>query len=326
MKILLEVNNLKKYFPLYTGVVSKFRRRVPQLRAVDGVNFSIRKSEILGLVGESGCGKSTIGKLILLLYKPTDGQILFEGKNICKVSQNEIMNFRRSAQMIFQDAQTSLNRSKTVGKIIADPLEIHKIYNRKEIRERVSMLMELVGLSPKYVHRYPHEFSGGQKQRIGIARAIALNPKFIVADEPVSSLDVSAQAQIINLLIDLQNKYDLTYLFVSHDLSLVSQICDRVIVMYLGKFVEIGNAKELFQNPVHPYTQSLMQAVPVPDPRRKKGRLIIEGEISAPMGLQTGCSFHSRCKFKQDTCIREQPEIMEVEDQHLVACHFINSI
>lgn len=301
-------------------------RRVPLLRAVDGVNFSIGKSEILGLVGESGCGKSTIGKLILLLYEPTDGKIFFEGENICKISQNEIMNFRRSAQMIFQDAQTSLNRNKTVGKIIADPLEIHKICDRKEISGRVSMLMELVGLSPKYIHRYPHEFSGGQKQRIGIARALSLNPKFIVADEPVSSLDVSAQAQIINLLIDLQNKYDLTYLFVSHDLSLVSQICDRVIVMYLGKFVEIGNAKELFQNPVHPYTQSLMQAVLVPDPRRKKGRLIIEGEISAPMGLRTGCSFHSRCKFKRDSCIREQPKIMEVEDQHWVACHFFNSI
>ena len=322
---LMEVKNLKKYFPLYTGFLSKLIHRAPLLRAVDGVNFSIDKREILGLVGESGCGKSTIGKLILLLFEPTDGKIFFEGENICKISQNKIMNFRRSAQMIFQDAQTSLNRNKTVGKIIADPLEIHKIYGRKEIRERVSFLMELVGLSPKYIHRYPHEFSGGQKQRIGIARALSLNPKFIVADEPVSSLDVSAQAQIINLLIDLQNKYDLTYLFVSHDLSLVGQICDRVIVMYLGKFVEIGNSRELFNNPFHPYTQSLIQAVPIPDPRRKKKRFIIEGEISAPIGRQTGCSFHPRCKFKRNLCTREQPEILEVEDQHFVACHFYNS-
>jgi oligopeptide/dipeptide ABC transporter ATP-binding protein len=236
------------------------------------------------------------------------------------------MNFRRNAQMIFQDAQTSLNRNKTVGKIIADPLEIHKIYNKKEIRERVSTLMELVGLSPKYIHRYPHEFSGGQKQRIGIARALSLNPKFMVADEPVSSLDVSAQAQIINLLIDLQEKYDLTYLFVSHDLSLVNQICDRVIVMYLGKFVEISSAKKLFRNPIHPYTKSLMEAVPVPDPLKKKKRFIIEGEISAPIGLQTGCNFYPRCKFNQELCIREQPEIIEVGDQHWVACHFPNSM
>jgi oligopeptide/dipeptide ABC transporter ATP-binding protein len=323
---LIEVENLKKNFPLYTGFFSKLTSKVAFLRAVDGVNFSINKKEILGLVGESGCGKSTIAKLILLLYETTEGKIIFDGQNICKISQNEIMKFRRNAQMIFQDAQTSLNRNKTVGKIIADPLEIHKIYDKKEIRERVSILMELVGLSPKYIHRYPHEFSGGQKQRIGIARALSLNPKFIVADEPVSSLDVSAQAQIINLLIDLQEKYDLTYLFVSHDLSLVSQICDRVIVMYLGKFVEICNAKKLFRNPVHPYTKSLMEAVPVPDPLKKKKRFLIEGEIAAPIGLQTGCSFYSRCKFKRNTCIREQPEIIEVEDQHWVACHFSNSM
>ncbi len=325
MRRLLEVINLRKYFPLYTGFLSRFIQRVPLLRAVDGVDFAINKDEILGLVGESGCGKSTLGKLILSLFKPTSGEIYFDGKNINNVSRNEILNFRRNAQMIFQDAQTSLNRNKTVGKIIADPLEIHKIYNRRQIKEKVKELMELVGLSQKFVHRYPHEFSGGQKQRIGIARALALNPKFIVADEPVSSLDVSAQAQIINLLIDLQGKYGLTYLFISHDLALVSQICDRVIVMYLGKFVEVGSARKLFKDPMHPYTQSLLDAVPVPDPERKKDRLILEGEIPNPLNPPIGCSFHPRCKLKRDVCMGERAEMMEIEDEHWVACHLLNS-
>ena len=318
---LLQIDNLKMHFPIMRGVI--FQRQVGAIKAVDGLNFSMFKGETLGLVGESGCGKSTTGRAILQLYRPTDGNVVFEGKDLTKTSGEELRKMRRRMQMIFQDPYASLNPRMTVGSIISEPLEVHGIgSNRKERQERVQDLLKRVNLNPYFVNRYPHEFSGGQRQRIGIARALAVNPAFIVCDEPISALDVSIQAQIINLLEDLQEELGLTYLFIAHDLSVVRHISDRIAVMYLGKIVELADRDALYANPMHPYTQALLSAVPIPDPviESKRQRIILEGDVPSPANPPKGCHFNTRCPRVMDVCRQQEPPFKDYGDGHYAAC------
>jgi oligopeptide transport system ATP-binding protein len=315
---LLEVNHLKKHFPIKGGVFSK---TVGYVYAVDGVSFTLLKGETLGLVGESGCGKSTTGRTILRLIEPTAGEINFEGQNITRIEKGEMRSLRREMQIIFQDPYASLNPRMTVGSIIGEPLEIHKIAKGAEKTERVASLLDKVGLRPEDMRKYPHEFSGGQRQRIGIARALALNPKLIVCDEPVSALDVSIQAQVINLLEDLQEEFGLSYLFIAHNLNVVEHISDRVAVMYLGKIVELATDKVLYSNPQHPYTEALLSAVPVPDPTVQKKRVILQGDVPSPINPPSGCHFHTRCPYKEKICEETEPEFKDLGGGHWVACH-----
>lgn len=319
---LLKVENLQKYFPIRKGIV--VQRHVGDVKAVDGVTFDILRGETLGMVGESGCGKSTIGRTILRLLEPTDGKVTFEGKVLNDLSGEEMRKMRSQMQMIFQDPYASLNPRMRVGDIIGEPILIHGISNRVEREKRVRKLLDVVGLSPYHGARYPHEFSGGQRQRIGIARALSVNPKLIICDEPVSALDVSIQAQVINLLEDLQKEFNLTYLFIAHDLSVVKHISDRVLVMYLGKMVELSNSKELYKNPLHPYTIALLSAIPVPDPTVKKERIILKGDVPSPVNPPSGCHFHTRCPRVQEICKQQDPEFKDIGNGHYVACHFVN--
>jgi len=320
-EVLVEVTDLKKYFPIKSGIL--FQREVAAVKAVDGVSFKVYKGETLGLVGESGCGKSTTGRTILQLYRPTSGSVKYRGQEITNLKGESLRRMRREMQMIFQDPYASLNPRMSVGRIVAEPLVVHNIGTKKEREERVAELLEMVGLNPYFVRRYPHEFSGGQRQRIGLARSLALNPSFIVADEPISALDVSIQAQVVNLLQRLQEELGLTYLFIAHDLSMVRHLCDRVAVMYLGKIVEIAESEELYTNPLHPYTQALLSAVPVPDPavEEKRQRIILKGDVPSPINPPKGCNFNTRCPVSIDVCFETEPELVEVLPGHWVACH-----
>jgi len=319
--LLVDVHNLKIYFPVTAGFL--ISRKVADNKAVDGVTFDIRRGETLGLVGESGCGKSTTGRAILQLYKPTDGNIYFEGTDLTTLKGNDLRRMRRRMQMIFQDPYASLNPRMSVRDIVGEPLVIHKIGNTKERRERVAELMRIVGLNPYYASRFPHEFSGGQRQRIGVARALAVDPDFIVCDEPVSALDVSIQAQVINLLEELQEQFNLTYLFIAHDLAVVRHISDRVAVMYLGKLMELADRNEIYENPLHPYTKALLSAVPIPDPllEKKRERIILTGDVPSSLRPPRGCVFHTRCPIAIDECREVIPEWREVTAGHWVACH-----
>jgi len=316
---LLEVKNLKKYFPIKGGIFSKL---IGYVYAVDGVSFYLNKGESLGLVGESGCGKSTTARAILRLIEPTEGEILFEGKDICGIDHKEMRSIRRDMQIVFQDPYASLDPRRTVEQIIGEPLDVFHISSKKERRERVAYLLEKVGLSPEHARRYPHEFSGGQRQRIGIARALALNPKLIIGDEPVSALDVSIQAQVINLLEDIQKEFKLSYIIIAHDLAVVEHICDRIAVMYLGRIVELAKDKELYTSPVHPYTIALLSAIPVPDPNISKKRIIVEGDVPSPIHPPSGCHFHTRCPRRKKECEATIPQLTEIGEDHFVACHF----
>ena len=319
---LLEAKNLKMHFPIKAGVL---RRTVGHVKAVDGVDLQIRRGETLGLVGESGCGKSTLARLILRLLEPTDGEVIFEGENILEYDRKQMLRVRRNMQIIFQDPYASLNPRMTVGNIVGEPLKTHKIGDASERKRRVQELLETVGLSPEHYNRYPHEFSGGQRQRIGVARAIALNPRLILCDEPVSALDVSIQAQVVNLLQDLQREFDLTYVFIAHDLSVVKHISDRVAVMYLGKVVEIADRKKLYDQPRHPYTNSLLSAIPVPDPEkeRERQRVVLTGDVPSPANPPQGCSFHTRCPRAQAYCTEHEPGLEPQEEgSHRAACFF----
>lgn len=320
-RVLVEVRHLKKYFPIKSGIL--FQREVAAVKAVDDVSFDIYEGETLGLVGESGCGKSTTGRTILQLYRATSGSVKVEGEELTMLKGEPLRKMRRKMQMIFQDPYASLNPRMSVGRIVAEPLVVHGIGTKKEREERVAELMELVGLNPYFVRRYPHEFSGGQRQRIGLARALALNPNFLVADEPISALDVSIQAQVVNLLQKLQQDLGLTYLFIAHDLSMVRHLCNRVAVMYLGKIVEIAESEELYTNPLHPYTQALLSAVPVPDPvvEEKRQRIILKGDVPSPINPPKGCHFNTRCPVSVDVCYEQDPELIEVLPKHWVACH-----
>ncbi len=312
---LVEVKDLKQYFPINTGMFSK-----TDLKAVDGVSFSIKPGETLGLVGESGCGKTTVGRTLLRLYEPTGGEVYFNGELVTDKNMNAL---RKEMQMVFQDPYSSLDPRMTVEDIIGEPLDVHKLYKTKaERREKILELMELVGLNAEHATRYAHEFSGGQRQRIGIARALAVNPKFIVCDEPVSALDVSIQAQVVNMFEDLQEKLGVAYLFIAHDLLIVRHISDRIAVMYLGKIVEIGDADEVYEHPQHPYTESLLSAVPIPDPKitRQRKRIILEGDVPSPMNLPTGCAFRTRCRYATEKCAQECPALQDKGDGHMVAC------
>jgi oligopeptide/dipeptide ABC transporter ATP-binding protein len=311
-KSLVEVRNLVKYFPVENSD--------NVLRAVDDVSFEIVGGETLGLVGESGCGKSTVGRCVLRLYEPTAGEVLFEGRNILELAPSELQKLRREMQIIFQDPYASLNPRLSILSIVSEPLKIHGISNTTEQRERVADLLKKVGLDPNYMHRYPHEFSGGQRQRLGIARALALNPKLIVCDEPVSALDVSVQAQVVNLLQDLQSEFGLTYLFISHGLAVVEHISDRVAVMYLGKIVEIADARDLYADPLHPYTKALLSAIPIPDPRQKRERIVLAGDVPTPIDPPSGCRFRTRCPWAIEDCAKVVPELREIKPGHVAAC------
>jgi oligopeptide transport system ATP-binding protein len=319
---LVEVKDLYKYFPIHAGLTS---RHVADVRAVDGVDLSIRPGETLGLVGESGSGKTTVGRLLLRLLQPTKGEIRFEDRDILAMGRSEIRHLRRSMQIIFQDPFASLNPRMSIGDIIAEPLRIHGIAKGKAVDERVHELLALVGLRPYHANRFPHEFSGGQRQRVGIARALAVEPRFIVCDEPVSALDVSIQAQVINLLEDLQQKFHLTYLFIAHDLSVVRHISTRVAVMYVGKIVELGDRDRLYDNPLHPYTQALLSAIPIPDPvlEKKRKRVVLTGDIPSPVNPPSGCRFHTRCPLAFARCSVEEPAWKEYEPGHFAACHWV---
>ncbi|WLD93982.1 ABC transporter ATP-binding protein [Alkalihalobacillus sp. AL-G] len=316
---LLTVKDLKKHFPITGGVLGK---QIGQVKAVDGVSFFIREGETLGLVGESGCGKSTTGRMLLRLIEPTEGEVVFNGKTITGLSGSEMRKMRRDIQMVFQDPYASLNPRHTVEKILEEPMIVHGIEkDAKKRKQKVRELLETVGLSSYHAKRYPHQFSGGQRQRIGIARALAVKPKLIVADEPVSALDVSVQAQVLNLLQDLQKEFDLTFLFIAHDLGVVRHISDRVGVMYLGKMVELANSEKLYEKPLHPYTKALLSAVPIPDVEHKKDRTVLEGDVPSPSNPPKGCPFHTRCPEAMDVCRQVVPKFQEVEQDHYVACH-----
>ena len=319
---LLKVDHLVKHFPVLRGV---FQRQVGAVHAVDGISFEIQKGETFGLVGESGCGKTTAGRTILQLYKPTAGKVIFDGQDLVRLPREQVRRLRRRMQMIFQDPYASLNPRMTVREILAEPLQVHGVTHGDETDERVRDLLTTVRLSPDFAARYPHEFSGGQRQRIGIARALALNPDLIVCDEPISALDVSIQAQVINLLEDLQEKFSLTYLFIAHDLSMVRHISKRVAVMYLGIIVELGTVRELYTHPLHPYTQALLSAVPVPDPvvEAARQRMILEGDVPSPVNPPSGCRFRTRCPIAVEMCSQSQPEFRQVAQGHWVACHLV---
>ena len=317
---LLTVTDLKKYFPTHTQKI--FRHESAPVKAVDGLSLSLEPGETLGLVGESGCGKSTAGRTILKLLEPTGGKIEFEGRDVTHVKGEELRLLRRQLQMVFQDPYGSLNPRHPIGQIIAAPFEIQKVTPPGGVKKEVQALMERVGLNPEHYNRYPHEFSGGQRQRIGVARAIALKPKLIVCDEPVSALDVSIQAQVINLLEDIQNEQNLAYIFIAHDLSVVRHISDRVMVMYLGKVMEVADRNSLYERPMHPYTQALMSAVPVPEPRRDRERILLYGDLPSPQNPPSGCVFRTRCPLATERCAAEEPQKIELEPGHIVACHY----
>ena len=320
-QILVQVKNLVKHFPITQGII--FQREIGAVRAVDNVTFDIYKGETLGLVGESGCGKTTTGRTLLQLYRPTSGEVYYNNINITNIPGNTLRNMRQKMQMIFQDPYASLNSRWTISRIISEPLRVHKLCEKSEVQGKVEELLELVSLNSHHLNRYPHEFSGGQRQRIGIARALASNPEFIVCDEPISALDVSIQAQVVNLLEDLQEKFDLTYLFIAHDLSMVRHICNRIAVMYLGIIVEMGNRDDLYNNPLHPYTQALLSAVPIPDPKitRSRKRTILEGDPPSPINPPSGCRFHPRCPIAKSHCSTDIPVWREIENDNWVACH-----
>ncbi|MDN3015084.1 dipeptide ABC transporter ATP-binding protein [Paenibacillus sp. BSR1-1] len=315
---LLEIQNLKTYYPVKGGF---FKRTIGHVKAVDNISFEIKRGETLGLVGESGCGKSTAGRTILRLLKPTEGSILFEGKNITRVSGKSLREIRQDMQMVFQDPYASLNPMQMVGDIIAEPIYNYSKKSKAELKQEVMDLLEKVGLPPEAYFKYAHEFSGGQRQRIGIARALALRPKLIIADEPVSALDVSVQSQVLNLLKDLQEEFELTFLFIAHDLSVVKHMSDRIGVMYLGNMVEIADKNSLYAEPLHPYTQALISAIPSPDPRQKKERIILKGDVPSPINPPSGCPFHPRCPMAMEECTKQKPALKEVKPSHRVACH-----
>jgi len=320
-EVLLEVKNLTKHFPITRGIV--FQKVVGLNKAVDDVSFEIHRGETLGLVGESGCGKSTLGRTVLRLLEATAGEVWFEGRNVLELNSHEMRELRRDMQIIFQDPYASLNPRMTIGDIIGEPLLIHNLATGKALEQRVKELLSVVGLSGQHARRYPHEFSGGQRQRIGVARALAVNPKIIVCDEPVSALDVSIQAQVINLLQDLQKEFGLTYLFIAHDLAVVKHISDRVAVMYLGQLVELTTKGELYDNPLHPYTKALLSAIPIPDPEKKRERILLEGDVPSPINPPPGCHFHTRCRFAHPECSEMVPEWREINPGHFVACHLV---
>jgi peptide/nickel transport system ATP-binding protein len=321
---LLEVKKLKKHFPIYRGFL--ISRTVGYVKAVDGISFYIREGETLGLVGESGCGKTTTGRLILRAHKPTDGEVWFQDRqmgrvNVATLDKHQLNQLRQNMQLIFQDPYSSLNPRMTLLQIIGEPLIVHKIARGQELQDRVAELLKIVGLRPEYMNRYPHAFSGGQRQRIGVARALALHPQLVVCDEPVSALDVSIQAQTLNLLQDLQEEFGLTYLFISHDLSVIEHISDRVAVMYVGKLVETAMTEELFRNPQHPYTEALLSAVPKPDPRMRGEPIVLPGDVADPANPPSGCYFHPRCRYQIDRCAIEEPELRSIGTDHFVSCH-----
>jgi peptide/nickel transport system ATP-binding protein len=317
---LVEVRSLRKYFPIRAGVM---QREVARVHAVDDVSFSVREGETLGLVGESGCGKSTLGRTIVRLLEPTAGQIIFQGRDISRLGSGALRPLRREMQIVFQDPYASLNPRKRVGTIVGDPMKIHDLGDARERKARVEGLLETVGLSPEHYNRFPHEFSGGQRQRIGIARALALRPKLIIADEPVSALDVSIQSQMLNLLEELQNELKLTYLFIAHDLGVVRHVSDRIAVMYLGKLVEVSPAEELYKRPIMPYTEALLSAVPIPDPdlAARRERIVLEGDVPSPINPPTGCRFHPRCRYMTQVCREVEPPLTDYGGGHLAACH-----
>lgn len=326
-KTMLDVRDLKMHFPLTQGII--VQRVVGYVRAVDGISFSIERGKTMGLVGESGSGKTTIGRTIVRLYKPTAGEMIFEGQDLAKLQGEQLRQMRRKVQMIFQDPFASLNPRYTIGSLVSEPMNVYRVASTKEIRERTEELLHIVGLRPEYIDRYPHEFSGGQRQRIAVARALAINPEFVIADEPVSALDVSIRAQVLNLLQRLQQQFNLTYLFVSHDLSVVRHVADRIAVMYLGKIVELADREELYASPKHPYTRALLSAVPIPDPKveKRRQRIILSGDLPSPINIPRGCRFHTRCPMAQQICREVEPAFERKEGvNHYAACHFSEEV